>query len=108
VPGPRWTRLRSLEPVNQQLRRALAYSGAIWRFKKSPTTCIDVRPPVARDSILPNTGSNSGVNGGLALHCFLSSLGPSLGSTRRSLASVLAITHSAHQFSHLTPLTEEI
>jgi hypothetical protein len=58
--------------------------------------------------ILPNTGSNFGVNGGLALDYFLSSLGPSLGSMRWSLASVLAITHSAHQFSHLTPLREEI
>jgi hypothetical protein len=52
-----------IEPVNQQLRRALACSGTIRRCRKSPTTCIDVRPPVARDSILPNTGSNSGVNG---------------------------------------------
>jgi hypothetical protein len=94
--------------VNQQLRRALACSGAIRCFKKSPTTCIDVRPSVVRDSILPNTGSNSGVNGGLALHCFLSSFGPSIDSTRRSLTLVLAITHSARQFSHLAPLTEGI
>jgi cell shape-determining protein MreC len=108
VPGLRWTRPRSFGLVNKQLRRALACSDAIRRFKKLPTTCIDVRPPVARDLILPNTGSNSGVNDGLALHYFLSSLGPSLGSTRRSLASVLAITHSARQFSHLVPLREEI
>jgi hypothetical protein len=70
--------------------------------------CIDVRPLVARDSILPNTGSNSGTNDGLALHCFLSSLGPSLESTRRSLASVSVITHSARQLSHLVPLREGI
>ena len=108
VPGPRWTRLGSFVLENQQLKRALACSGAIRRCKKSPTTCIDVRPPVAKDSILPNTGSNSGANDDLALHCFFSSLDPSLGSTRQSLASVLAITHSAHQFSHLAPLREEI
>jgi hypothetical protein len=83
-------------------------SGAIRRFKKSPTTCIDVRPSVTRDSILPNMGSNSGANSGLALHCFLLSLGPSIGSTRRSLASVLAITYSARQFSYLAPLTKGI
>jgi hypothetical protein len=108
MPGPRWTRPRSFELVNQHLRRALACSDTIRRCKKSPTTCIDVRPPVARDSILPNMGSNSDANNGLALHCLLSSLGPSLGSMRRSLASVLAITHSARQFSHLAPLREEI
>jgi hypothetical protein len=108
MPQLRWTRLGSFVPENQQLKRALTCSGAIRRCKKSPTTCIDVRPPDARDSILPNTGSNSDANGGLALHCFFSSLGPSLGSTRRSLASVLAITHSARQFSHLVPLREEI
>jgi hypothetical protein len=108
VPGPRWTRPRSFEPVNQQLRHALACNDAIQRCKKSPTTCIDVRPPVARDSILPNTGSNSSANSGLALHCLLSSLGLSLGITRRSLASVLAITHSARKFSHLAPLREGI
>jgi hypothetical protein len=108
VPSPRWIRPRSFEPVNQQLKHALTCSGAIRSCKKSPTTCIYVRPSVARDSILPNTGSNSGANDGLALHSFLSSLGLSLESVRRSLASVLAITHSARQFSHLAPLREEI
>jgi hypothetical protein len=108
VPDPCWTRSRSFEPENQQLKRVLTCSDAIRRCKKSPTTCIDVRPPDARDSILPNTGSNSGINDGLALHCFLSSLGLSLGRTRRSLASVLAITHLARQFSHLASLREEI
>jgi hypothetical protein len=48
VPGPRCTRPMSFEPVNQQHRRALCYSGAIRCFRKSPTTCIDIRPPTAK------------------------------------------------------------
>jgi hypothetical protein len=84
----------SFELVNQQHRRALCYSGAIRRFRKSPTTCIDVRPPAAKLLILSSTSWNSGGRDGLALHCFRSSLGPSLGRARRSLASALAITQS--------------
>jgi hypothetical protein len=42
----------SFGPVNQQHRRALYYSGAIRRFRKSPTTCIDVRPLAAKLLIL--------------------------------------------------------
>jgi hypothetical protein len=82
VPGPRWIRPMSFGPVNQQLRRALFYSGGIRHFKKSPTTCIDVRPPTTKLLILSSTGSNSGASDGLALHCFWSSLGPSLDSVR--------------------------
>jgi hypothetical protein len=82
----------SFEPVNQQHRRTLYCSGAIRRFRKSPTTCIDVKPPAAKLLILSSTSWNSGARDGLALHCFRSSDGPSLGRTRRSLASALAIT----------------
>jgi hypothetical protein len=85
----------SFEPVNQQHRRALLYSGAIRRFRKSPTTCMEVRPPGAKVLILSSTGRNSGANDDLALHCFRSSAGPSLGRTRRSLASMLETTQSA-------------
>jgi hypothetical protein len=67
----------SFEPVNQQHRRALCCSDAIQRFRKSPTTCIDVRPPAAKLLILSSTGSNFGTSDGLALHCFWSSLGES-------------------------------
>jgi hypothetical protein len=42
----------SFEPVNQQHMHALCCSGAIRRFRKSLTTCIDVRPPAAKLSIL--------------------------------------------------------
>jgi hypothetical protein len=108
VPDPRCIRPMSFEPVNQQHKRSLLCSGVIRRFKKSSTTCIDVRPLVAKVLILSNTGRNSGANDGLALHCFRSSFGPSLGSARRSLASVLAITQSVRQFSHLTPPREEM
>jgi hypothetical protein len=91
----------SFEPVNHQHRRALCCSGAIRCFKKSPTTCIDVRPLTAKLLILSSTSWNSGPRDGLALHCFRSSLGPSLGRTRRSLAYALAITQSSRPFSHL-------
>jgi hypothetical protein len=94
VPGPRWILPMSLAPVNQQHRRALLYSGMIRRFRKSPTTCIDVRPPVAKPLILSNTGRNSGARDGLVLHCLRSRAGPSDGRMRRSLASALAITQS--------------
>jgi hypothetical protein len=65
--------------------------------------CIDVRPPVTKPLILSNTGRNSRERDDLDLHCLRSSAGPLLGRTRRSLASVLAITQSLHQFSHLAP-----
>jgi hypothetical protein len=82
----------SFGPVNQQHRRGLLCSGMIRRFRKSLTMCIEVRPPVAKTLILSNTGRNSGLRDGLALQCFRSSAGPSLGRTRRLLASALAIT----------------
>jgi hypothetical protein len=91
----------SFGPVNQQDRRGLLCSGAIRRFRRLPTTCIDVRPPVAKTLILSNTGRNSGERDGLVLHCLRSSAGPLLGRMRRSLALVLAITQSPRQFSHL-------
>jgi hypothetical protein len=103
VPGPRWILPMSFGPVNQQHRRGLLCSGMIRRFRRSPTTCIEVRPPVAKTLILSNMGRNSGERDGLALHCLRSRAGPFDGRTRRSLASVLAITQSLRQFSHLAP-----
>jgi hypothetical protein len=103
VPGPRWILPMSFGPVNQQHRHGLLCSGVIRRFRRSPTTCVDVRPPVAKPLILSNMGRNSGERDGLDLHCLRSSAGPSLDRTRRSLASALAITQSLRQFSHLTP-----
>jgi hypothetical protein len=94
VPDPRCTRSMSFEPVNQQHRRALCCSGAIQRFRKSLTTCIDVKPPAAKLLTLASMSWNSGTRDGLALHYFRSSLGPSLGRVRRSLASALGITQS--------------
>jgi hypothetical protein len=93
----------SFGPVNQQHRRGLLYSGMILRFRRSPTTCIDVRPPVAKTLILSNTVRNSSERDGLALHCLRSSAGPLVGRMRRLLASVLAITQLLRQFSHLAP-----
>jgi hypothetical protein len=106
VPGPRWIQPMSFEPVNQQHRRALCCSGAIRLFRKSPTTCIEVRPPAAKLLILSSTNWNSGARDGLVLHCFRSSLGPSLGRARRSLASALATTQSSCQFCQLAPPRE--
>jgi hypothetical protein len=103
VPDPRWILPMSFGSVNQQHRRGLLCSGTIRRFRRSPTTCTDVRPLVAKPLILSNTGRNSGERDGLVLHCLWSSAGPSLGRTRRSLALVLAITQSLRQFSHLAP-----
>jgi hypothetical protein len=57
----------SFGPVNQQHRRVLLCSGAIRRLRKSPTTCIDVRPPVAKVLILSSMGRNSGARDGLVL-----------------------------------------
>jgi hypothetical protein len=72
VPGPRWILSMSFGPANQQHRRDLLCSGAI----------------------LSNTGRNSGERDDLVLHSLRLSAGPSLGRTRRSLASTLAITQS--------------
>jgi hypothetical protein len=74
----------SFEPVNQQDRRGLLYSGAIRCFRRSPTTCIDVRPPVAKTLILSNMGRNSSERDGLVLHCLRLRAGPLLGRMRRS------------------------
>ena len=60
VPGSRWILSMSFTPVNQQHRRALLYSGVIRRFRKSPTTCMEVRALVAKVLILSNTGRSSG------------------------------------------------
>jgi hypothetical protein len=92
VPGPRWILLMSLWPMNQQHWRDLLCSSAIRRFRRSPITCIDARPPVAKPLILSNTGSKSGERDGLDLHYLRSSTGPSLDRTRQLWASTLAIT----------------
>jgi hypothetical protein len=103
VPGARWILPMSFGPVNQQHRRGLLCSGVIQRFRRSPTMCINVKLPVAKPLILSNTGRSSSERDDLLLHYLRSSAGPSLGRTRRSLASALAITHSLRQFSHLVP-----
>jgi hypothetical protein len=76
VPGSRWILSMSFTPVNQQHRRALLCSGVIRRFRKSPTTWIDVRPPVAKPLILSSTDRNSGTRDGLVLHSLRTSAGP--------------------------------
>jgi hypothetical protein len=65
VPGPRWILPMSFGPVNQQHRRGLLCSDMIRCFMRSPTTCIVVRPPVAKTLILSNMGRNSSERAGL-------------------------------------------
>jgi hypothetical protein len=97
--------VRASEPTAQACPRLQRHNPALQEVADHVHRCQAVG---RQDLILSSMGSNSNINNNLALHCFLSSLGPSLGSTRWSLASVLAITHSVCQFSHLTPLREEI
>jgi hypothetical protein len=59
MPGPRWILPMSFAPVNPQHRHGLLYSDAIRRFRRSLTTCIDIKPLVAKPLILSNTGRNS-------------------------------------------------
>jgi hypothetical protein len=66
VPGPRRILPMSLEPVNQQHRRGLPCSGMTQRFRKLPSTCIEVRPPTASSLILSRMGMNSGTRHGFS------------------------------------------
>ena len=103
--SPRWVLLQSLRPVKLQAGRGRCFRGAIRRFRKSPSTCSEVRPLSASDLILPSTESKSGGRDGLALQDPRSEAGPSVGMTRRSLASVVAMTHSLRHSSHFPPLS---
>jgi hypothetical protein len=75
--------------------------GAMRRLRKSPSTIMDVRPPFARFLTRFRTGSSSAGSDGLAFQVLRSLRGPSVGSSRRSLASVLAMTQPSRQSSHL-------
>src|SRR6185436_1708545 len=79
LPSPRWVLLQSLRPVKLQAGRGRCFRGAIRRFRKSPSTCHEVRPLSASDLILPSTESNSGCRDGLALQDARSVAGPSVG-----------------------------
>ena len=87
---------------------AASSGGAIRRFRKSSSTCSEVRPPSASALILLSTESNSDGRDGLALQDWRSEAGPPVGMTRCSLASVVAITHSLRQSSHFPPLIPEM
>jgi len=62
---------------------------------------MELRPCPARISILASTGSNSGASVGLALHSERLVVGAAVGRSRRSLASMVAMTQSRRQSSHL-------
>ena len=65
--SPRWVLLQSWGPVKLQAGRGCCFRGAIRRFRKSPSTCSEVRPPSASALILLSTESNSDGRDGLAL-----------------------------------------
>ena len=97
-----------LGPGEAPARRVRCFRGAIRHFRKSPSTCSEVRPLSASVLILLSTGSNSDGKDGLALQDWRSEAGPSVGMTRRSLASVVVITHSLRQSSHFPPVSPGI
>src|SRR6185312_11812145 len=103
LPSPRWVLLQSLGPVKLQVERGRCFRGAIQRFRKSPSTCSEVRPLSASTLILLSTESKSDGRDSLALQDRRSEAAPPVGMTRRSLASVVAITHSLRQSSHFPP-----
>jgi hypothetical protein len=71
------------------------------RLRKSPSSIRDVRPPFARSLTWFRTGPISAGNDGLAFQVLRSVRGLSVGSSRQSLASVLAMTQPSRQSSHL-------
>jgi hypothetical protein len=72
--------IRAGEPA---ARHGLLCSGMTRRFRKSSTTFMDVRPPVAKVSILSSTGRSPGDSDGWVLQSLWSTVGPLLGRTRR-------------------------
>jgi hypothetical protein len=87
--------------VNMQAILDRCCREAMRRLRKSPSTIMDVRPPLARVLTRSSTGSSSTGKVGLAFQQLRSLRGPSVGSSRQSLASVMAMTQSSHQSSHL-------
>jgi hypothetical protein len=101
VPAPHSILLQSFTPVNMQAILDRCCRGAMQRLRKSPSTIIDVRPHLARTLTRSSTGSSSAGRDGLTFQLLRSRWGPPVGSSRRSLASVMATTQSVRQSSHL-------
>jgi hypothetical protein len=101
VPTPRTTLQQSFTPVNMQAILDRCCRGAMRHLRKSPSTIMDVRPPLARVLTRTNTGSSSTGRDGLAFQQLRSRKGPFVDSSRWSLASVVAMTQSSCQSSHL-------
>jgi hypothetical protein len=74
--------------------------GAMQHFKKSPSTIMDVRPPLASSLIRFRTGSSPAGSDGLAFQVLRSLWGLSVGSSRRSWGSASVMTQSSHLSSH--------
>jgi hypothetical protein len=93
-PAPRMILLQSFIPVNMQAILDRCCRGAMRRLRKSPSTIMDVRPPLARVLTRSSTGSSSAGRDGLSFQQLRSRRDASVGSSRRSLASVMAMTQS--------------
>jgi hypothetical protein len=91
-PAPCMILLQSFTPVNMQAILDHCCRGAMRRLRKSPSTIINIRPPLARVWTRSSTRSSSAGRDGLAFQLLRSRRGPSVGSSRRSLASVMAMT----------------
>jgi hypothetical protein len=100
-PGQRAILQESFDPVYMQAILDRCCRGAMRRLRKSPSTIMDVRPPLASSLTRFRTGPISAGNEGLAFQVLRSLRGLSVGSFRHSLASVLAMTQPSRQSSHL-------
>jgi hypothetical protein len=99
--APRTILLQSFILVNMQAILDRCCRGAMRHLKKSPRTTRDVRPPLARVLTRSSTGSSSASRDGVAFQQLRSRRGALVCSSRRSLASVMAMTQSLRQSSHL-------
>jgi hypothetical protein len=99
--GPRAILQQSFGPVYIQAILDRCCRGVMRRLKKSPSTIIDVRPPITSSLTRFSTGTSSADSDGLAFQVLRSLRGLSVGSSRRSLASGSTMTQPSCQSSYL-------
>jgi hypothetical protein len=100
-PAPRIILLQSFTLMNMQAILDCCCRGAMRHLRKSPSTIMDVRLHLARVLTRSSTGSSFAGMDGLAFQQLRSRRGPSVDSSRWSLASVMVMTQSLHRSSHL-------
>jgi hypothetical protein len=101
VPGPHVILQQSFGPVYMQAILDRCCRGAIHRFRKSPSTIRDVRPPFTRFLTRFRTRTSPSGSDGLAFQVLRSLWGLSVGNSRRSLGPSSAMTQLSCQSSHL-------